>query len=210
MTPVSRGSGVRPSGRTVSGRGFDRPLGVLVLELYAAQVSERGVEPSLIVDLVDEAGKVGRDVPESFASHRVYRLHLQRLHEALGFGVVVRISAPAHRTNEAVIGQELPVELGRALGSAVGMMHATSSWPPHSDGGFERRCREPGVDRAADGVPHHATRPGVEDNGQIDEASADGDIGYVRYPELVRTVDEQIARAIREDRAIVIAAVVAT
>ena len=34
---------VRPSGWTVSGGGFDRLLGVLILELYGAQISERGV-----------------------------------------------------------------------------------------------------------------------------------------------------------------------
>jgi hypothetical protein len=50
-----------------------------------------------------------------------------------------------------------------------------------------------------------SSRPGVENCGQIDEAGGDRDIGDVRYPELVGTVDEQIAGAIRKDRAIVIA-----
>src|ERR1700679_3759284 len=97
------------------------------------------------------------------------------------------------------------IELGRVLRSAVGMMHATFRWLTRPDSGFERRCREPGVDRSANGVSHHATRPGVENRSQIDEASGDRDIGDVRYPELVGTVDEQIAGAIRKDRAVVIA-----
>jgi hypothetical protein len=35
--------GVRPSGWTVSGCGFDLLLGVLILELYRAEIAERGV-----------------------------------------------------------------------------------------------------------------------------------------------------------------------
>jgi hypothetical protein len=47
------------------------------------------------------------------------------------------------------------------------------------DGSFERGEREPGVDRAADRIADHATRPGVEDRRQIDEAARDRDIGDV-------------------------------
>ena len=46
-----------PSGWTVSGCGFDRLPGVLVLELYRAQVSKRGVEPASVVDRVDGSGE---------------------------------------------------------------------------------------------------------------------------------------------------------
>jgi hypothetical protein len=39
---------VRPPGWTVSGGGFDQLLGVLVLELRRAQISERGVETTVL------------------------------------------------------------------------------------------------------------------------------------------------------------------
>ena len=61
---------------------------------------------------------------------------------------------------------------------------------PRPDGGLQRGCREPGIDRAADCIADDAARPGVEDSGKIDEARSDRDIGDVRHPELVRTVDE--------------------
>ena len=35
-----------------------------VLELGGAEIAERGMEPPFVVDLVDEAGKVGGDVGE--------------------------------------------------------------------------------------------------------------------------------------------------
>src|SRR5260221_719280 len=42
-------NGVRPWGWTVSSCGLDHVPGVLILELYRAQISERGVEPACVV-----------------------------------------------------------------------------------------------------------------------------------------------------------------
>jgi hypothetical protein len=70
-------------------------------------------------------------------------------------------------------------------------------------------CRDgvPGVEAAADGVADDAARPGVEDDREIDEAAGDGDIGQVRHPKLVGTVDLEVARDEREDRPVVVAVV---
>jgi len=40
------------------------------------------MKPAIVVDLLDEAGKVFCDVLEGFEDHRVDRLDLQRLDEA--------------------------------------------------------------------------------------------------------------------------------
>jgi hypothetical protein len=53
-----------PCGWTLSGCRFDRLPSVMVLELHWAEISKRGVEPSCVVDLVDEAREVGGDVFE--------------------------------------------------------------------------------------------------------------------------------------------------
>ena len=74
-----------------------------------------------------------------------------------------------------------------------------------SDGGLERGERQPGVDRAADRVADHPARPGVEDDGEIDEAGRDGDIGDVGDPELVRPVRRHVLGKIREDRPVMVA-----
>ena len=47
------------------------------------------MQPTGIVDLINEAGQVGHDVSERLVGHRIDRLNLQRLHEAFRFGVVV-------------------------------------------------------------------------------------------------------------------------
>ena len=100
-------SGVRTSGWTVSGRRFDRLLGVLILELYRAQIPERGVEPACVVDRVDKAWKIGHDVLEGFVCHQVHRFDLQCFHEALCLGIIVWIAPPSHRSDEPMIGEEL-------------------------------------------------------------------------------------------------------
>jgi hypothetical protein len=78
-----------------------------------------------------------------------------RLHEALRLGVVVRIAAPAHRTDEAVLGEELAIRLGSILRAAIRMVHASRRRPPHADGGLQRGEREAVIDRAADRVTDH-------------------------------------------------------
>jgi hypothetical protein len=102
------------------------------------------VEPSGIVDAVDELGKIFDDIGECLERHWIDALDLQRLHEAFCLGVVVRISSPTHGPFDAVIGEVVAVDLGSILGSSIGMMDATG-WRLSSldrDGkGSERQSR---------------------------------------------------------------------
>jgi hypothetical protein len=68
-------------------------------------VSERRVATLGIIDVFDEAWQRGSDVIESLVLHQVDFLNLERLHEALGLGVVVWVAASTHRTVEAVLGE---------------------------------------------------------------------------------------------------------
>jgi hypothetical protein len=58
-------------------------------ELLRAQISERRVEPALVLDLLDEVRKMFDDVLEVVEGHRIECLDLHRLRDALRFGVVV-------------------------------------------------------------------------------------------------------------------------
>jgi len=49
-----------------------------------------------------ESRKIISDVIEVFIGHRIDSLDLERLHEALRLGIVVRVAAPAHRADKAV------------------------------------------------------------------------------------------------------------
>ena len=65
-----------PEGGQRSGCGFAK------LPCVHPQIAECRMKPAIVVDLLDEAGKVFCDVLEGLEDHRVDRLDLQRLDEA--------------------------------------------------------------------------------------------------------------------------------
>ena len=56
----------------------------------------------MIVNLVEEVGKIGGYVLECFVVHQIHCLDLQRLHEAFRLGVIVRIATVAQGAKEAM------------------------------------------------------------------------------------------------------------
>jgi hypothetical protein len=84
------------------------------------------VESASVVDLVDEAGKVGCNVLEGFVCHQIHGFDLECLHEALDLGVVVGIAAPAHGAGETVLLQDGAIVFG-------GILRPMSDLPPKPD-----------------------------------------------------------------------------
>src|SRR5450755_129153 len=197
--------GVGPSGRTGSGHWIDRLPVVLLLKLYRADIAESGMEPSGIVDAVDELGKIFDDVGECLERHWIDALDLQRLHEAFCLGVVVRISSPTHGPFDAVIGEVVAVGLGSILGSSIGMMDATRRRLSPLNRGGKGSERQPRVDGTADGIAHDAPGPGIQNDGNIDEATDDGDVGGIGDPKLVGSVQDDVLSKVWKDRLVVIA-----
>src|SRR4030081_1412303 len=70
---------------------------------------------------------------------------------------------------------------------------------------LKRRDRQTRINRAADRIAHHPARPRIEDHGQIHKARLDRDLGYVRDPELIGTIDLLVASEIGKNRTLVIA-----
>ena len=77
------------------------------------------MQSARVVDLIDEARKIGGDIIESLVGHRIDGLDLERFHEALGLGVIVWIAAAPHRSDETMFGEGLPVAPGRVLGRSA-------------------------------------------------------------------------------------------
>jgi hypothetical protein len=96
-----------------------------------------------------------------------------------------------------------PVE--SALRSTIAVMHAAGRRLSRVDGRAQGGQRQPDVDRAADGITDDPARPGVEDDGNVDEARGDRDVGDVGHPEPVRPIRHDILRQVREDGQFVIA-----
>ena len=155
---------------------------MLLLELLGAPISKSGMEPFGVVDLVDELGKVVNDVLEGLVGHRIDGFNLQGLHEALGLGIVVRIAAAPHRADQAMSCQGAVIDRSGVLRAAVRMVNASRWRLAALDRDLERGNRQPGIDRAADRIADDPTRPGVEDDRDVDEACRDREVGDVGDP----------------------------
>ena len=97
------------------------------------------------------------------------------------------------------------VVLGSILRAAIGMMDAALGRLPALDSRPERRQRQAGIDASTDGIADHASRPGIENGGQIDEAGRDGDVSDVGDPELVRTRRQHVLGKVGKDRPVMVA-----
>lgn len=126
--PKVRDTVVGPSEWTGSGCWFNHQPGMLILEPRGAEIAEGGVEPSPIVGLFDEARQAFEHVGERLEGHGIDAFNLERLHEALGLSIVIRVAASSHRANKAVLGEMLPVRLGSLLRPSVGMVDAAFRW----------------------------------------------------------------------------------
>ena len=67
-----------------------------LLELYWREITQRRVQPAVVVYLVDEVRKAGDDLIKAMLVAEVELLALERLHEAFRLCVIVRIAAAAH------------------------------------------------------------------------------------------------------------------
>ena len=97
----------------------------VAFEFKGWAVTESGVEALGIVDGVNEDANGAFcvfDVPESAA---IDFFGFEGLHEALCFGVVVRVARSAHADRNFVAGEALAIFGRRVLHATVGMMNET-------------------------------------------------------------------------------------
>ena len=163
------------------------------------------MEPTAVVDLVDEARKVLGDVGEGLVGHGVdsfdFSVFMKLSALALSYGLPRR---PIEPTRHACRG---PADrLARHIAPAVRVMKAAGRRPAVLDCGVQSGERQPDIDGSADGVADNATRPGVENHGDINEAHGDSDVSDVGDPELIGAVDDPVLGQIAEDRMVVVAA----
>jgi hypothetical protein len=78
-------------------------------ELKGRLVSERRVQPILVVDVCDEAIDAATGVADVGEGAAINLLGLERLHEAFGFGVVEGIAGSAHADGDVMFGEPLAI-----------------------------------------------------------------------------------------------------
>ena len=117
------------------GRSLRRCRGACgLLELLRWPVAQRRMQPETIVVLLDERLDVGAQVIEIAILVGVDFFSLERFHEALTTGIVVRVRWPAHARNHLVLPQNRHVIPRRILHAAVRVMHQTRRRLPFRDG----------------------------------------------------------------------------
>ena len=106
----------------------------------------------------------------------VHLLLLERFHEALRLGIVIRIADPAHARLDVVGGEQRRVRVAGVLHAAIGMMDQAAGRGP---AGRNRQARlQMCVQRPTD----YASAEGVEHDGKESKLLLQADIGDVRHP----------------------------
>ena len=145
-------------------------------ELNGWFIAEGGVEPLAVVGFFEEAADVGAGVFDGLVVFGVDLLFLERLHEALGFGVVIGIACSAHAGGDGVVCKSLGIVVAGVLDAAVGMVdEALGLWLAVLDRHVEGLEGQRGAQVVFEGPSHHAAGEGVEDDGEIGEGFAEMD-----------------------------------
>lgn len=138
-----------------------------------------------VVHLLDEGWQVFQDVEVRLVVGQVHFFLLQRLHEALDEGIVVRIALGGVGDGELVLVQQGDVIFAQVRHAAIRVVHAARGRPALLDRLFERREGERRIDVPGDCPTDRFAREQIEDDREIHEAVHDPDVRQVRGPGLV-------------------------
>jgi len=158
------------------------------------------VQPVGVVDVFDEGADAGVGVGEIGVGSPVDLLDLERLHEAFGLGVVVRVARPAHRALEAERFEPGGVFARGVLHAAVRMVDEAGRRVARGDRLVQRRKRQARLQMIVERPTDDLARESVDDDGEIDEPFAEPDESDVGDPELVEAGGRQPAREVGQDR----------
>jgi hypothetical protein len=167
---------------------LDQGVVVLFLEPHGRKITERRVQSAGVVYRVDEAWKPRDHISVSSIVTQIDLFTLDRLYKALGFAVVVWITAATHRTEQAVVGKYAVIGLGSVLHAAIRVVDAAARWLSNLDRASQRGERKPRIDLPTDRIANHPARPGVQNHCQVDEAGADRDVRDIGDPQLIGAV----------------------
>ena len=179
MQRVEARSGMTPTSWTRERSRSGGLAGVDLLEAHRAQVAKCGLQSLDVVNLVDEPWKPGDNVLDDLVAAQVHLPMLERLREALFFGIIKTITMHVHRTIEPAPIDLLPARLGDVLGPTIRMVEAGRMRPATGDHHLRGRSRQISVDPSACGPAHHQARPMVLDHGDEDEAAKDANVHQV-------------------------------
>ena len=101
-----------------------------MFELNGRLIADRGMQSTGVVDVVDESADIALGVFAAAIGLAVDLLGFERMHEALGLGVVLRRYRATHAGVGADLAQAQGVVAAGVLHAAVGMMDQVLQRPP--------------------------------------------------------------------------------
>ena len=170
------------------------------LELDRGEIRQGGVQALAVVHLLDERADGATRLVGITVAASVDLFLFERLHEALGFRVVVRGPDPTHARLDPVFDKPRGVLAAGVLHPAIGMVNEHARPRPtgverHAERGQCQACLQVPVEGPAD----DPTTERVEDDGQEREFFQQPDVGDVRDPQLIKSRHLKTAREIWND-----------
>ncbi len=92
------------------------------LKFCRGTVAQGGMQPFLIIHILDEVRKSPLDVSHGLVLPEIDLLGLQGLHETLGRSVIVRIALAGHADPELIRPQDVDILMSRILHPSIRMM----------------------------------------------------------------------------------------
>jgi len=155
-------------------------------------------QQSSMVEPVDPAEGGQFDCREVLPGLSVDHLDLVDAVDGLGQSIVVNVPDAAHLGLDARFAEPLGVADRQVVAAAVAVMGQAvglGGRPARLEGLLEGVEHERGMCRAGDLPADDATRVGVDDEGDVDEALPKGDVDQVRDPQPVRAHDLRVGNS---------------
>lgn len=169
-------------------------------ELDRGFIAEGGMQSASIIDVFEEGADMDFGLVDRRIEFAVHFLLLQRAHEALGLGVVIRVAGAAHADQDAARLQPFAIVGAGILHAPVGVVDEAGLGVSGGQGHVERLDGQARFEMVGERPADHPARKGVENDGQIDELPGQPDISNVGDPDLIEAGGDKTARQIGNDR----------
>ncbi len=169
------------------------------VELGGWPIAQCGMEAFAIVRGFQKGSDSGSCLGQVAVFDAMHLLVLKRLHEALGFSIVVRVAFAAHTDLDTVRGEQLCVLAASVLHAAVGVMNQPGGNTAPLDGHAQSADGEFRFQSSFERPADHQTRIGIQDHGQIHELLPQTEVGEIGNPELIRRHRHEVPGQVRID-----------
>jgi hypothetical protein len=169
------------------------------LELHWRHIPDRGMQPLVIINLLNEVGKPILDIGHGSIFPEVDLLGFQGFEKTLSRRVVVGISFAGHADAEAMLMEDLHVVARCILNPPIGVMNDSCRGLALDQSHPEGLQAQGRVDSPGKRISHHPAGKEIQQDGKIDKATQDTDVGQIGHPDLIGSHDPQVGHEVGID-----------